>query len=149
MHRPHGQRRPPEQLQREPPPPQHGRLIRLLDLHDHVVDHVCGICRPYARRRPDRVVRWVASKTIGDLLHGGCSGGESYAPRYWASLPLGVAENRVSAAGGVESKVPEGGRIYGDGPSAPLFEWFYDTGFPKQVHLANLSGGTDICGSFA
>lgn len=33
--------------------------------------------------------------------------------------------------------------------SEPLFEWFYDEGFPKNVHLANLSGGTDICGSFA
>jgi acetoacetyl-CoA synthetase len=25
-----------------------------------------------------------------------------------------------------------------------LFEWFYDVGFPKKVHLANISGGTDI-----
>lgn len=25
-----------------------------------------------------------------------------------------------------------------------LFEWFYDVGFPKSVHLANMSGGTDI-----
>lgn len=25
-----------------------------------------------------------------------------------------------------------------------LFEWFYDVGFPKEVHLANISGGTDI-----
>jgi acetoacetyl-CoA synthetase len=24
------------------------------------------------------------------------------------------------------------------------FEWFYDIAFPKQVHLGNLSGGTDI-----
>lgn len=24
------------------------------------------------------------------------------------------------------------------------FEWFYDVGFPKNVHLANISGGTDI-----
>lgn len=28
--------------------------------------------------------------------------------------------------------------------SDQLFEWFYDAGFPKHVHLANLSGGTDI-----
>ena len=28
------------------------------------------------------------------------------------------------------------------------FEWFYDTGFPKDVHLANISGGTDIAGCF-
>lgn len=24
------------------------------------------------------------------------------------------------------------------------FEWFYDVGFPKHVHLSNISGGTDI-----
>jgi acetoacetyl-CoA synthetase len=24
------------------------------------------------------------------------------------------------------------------------FEWFYDVGFPKHVHLANMSGGTDL-----
>jgi acetoacetyl-CoA synthetase len=24
------------------------------------------------------------------------------------------------------------------------FEWFYDIAFPKEVHLANISGGTDI-----
>ncbi|TRX96241.1 hypothetical protein FHL15_002965 [Xylaria flabelliformis] len=29
------------------------------------------------------------------------------------------------------------------------FEWFYDKGFPSRVHLANLSGGTDIAGCFA
>jgi acetoacetyl-CoA synthetase len=28
------------------------------------------------------------------------------------------------------------------------FEWFYDVGFPKHVHLANISGGTDIAGCF-
>ncbi|KAI1262558.1 acetoacetate-CoA ligase [Xylariaceae sp. FL1019] len=30
-----------------------------------------------------------------------------------------------------------------------LFEWFYDKGFPPNVHLANISGGTDIAGCFA
>ncbi|KAH6689621.1 acetoacetyl-coenzyme A synthetase [Plectosphaerella plurivora] len=29
-----------------------------------------------------------------------------------------------------------------------LFEWFYDVGFPSRVHLANISGGTDIAGCF-
>ncbi|KAF7714558.1 Acetoacetyl-CoA synthetase [Penicillium ucsense] len=29
-----------------------------------------------------------------------------------------------------------------------LFEWFYDEGFPTQVRLNNISGGTDIAGSF-
>jgi acetoacetyl-CoA synthetase len=28
--------------------------------------------------------------------------------------------------------------------SNQLFEWFYDKGFPSNVHLANISGGTDI-----
>jgi len=28
--------------------------------------------------------------------------------------------------------------------SDQLFNWFYDKGFPKHVHLANISGGTDI-----
>jgi acetoacetyl-CoA synthetase len=31
--------------------------------------------------------------------------------------------------------------------SDQLFEWFYDKGFPPSVHLANISGGTDIVGS--
>ncbi|RYP12644.1 hypothetical protein DL767_011179 [Monosporascus sp. MG133] len=30
-----------------------------------------------------------------------------------------------------------------------LFEWFYDEGFPSHVHLSNISGGTDIAGTFA
>ncbi|RDW81903.1 acetoacetyl-CoA synthetase-like protein [Coleophoma cylindrospora] len=29
------------------------------------------------------------------------------------------------------------------------FEWFYDVGFPKHVHLGNISGGTDLAGCFA
>ncbi len=33
--------------------------------------------------------------------------------------------------------------------SDALFEWFYDVGFPPVVHLANISGGTDIAGAFA
>jgi acetoacetyl-CoA synthetase len=28
--------------------------------------------------------------------------------------------------------------------SEQLFEWFYDVGFPNHVHLANISGGTDL-----
>lgn len=28
--------------------------------------------------------------------------------------------------------------------SDQLFEWFYDSGFPKHVQLANISGGTDL-----
>ena len=29
-----------------------------------------------------------------------------------------------------------------------LFEWFYDVGFPPHIHLANISGGTDLAGCF-
>lgn len=32
--------------------------------------------------------------------------------------------------------------------SDQLFEWFYDHGFPAQVQLGNISGGTDIAGCF-
>ncbi|KAI0381848.1 acetoacetyl-coenzyme A synthetase [Hypomontagnella monticulosa] len=32
--------------------------------------------------------------------------------------------------------------------SDQLFEWFYDRGFPSHVHLANISGGTDLAGCF-
>lgn len=32
--------------------------------------------------------------------------------------------------------------------SDALFEWFYDVGFPKSVHLMNISGGTDLAGCF-
>lgn len=32
--------------------------------------------------------------------------------------------------------------------SDQLFEWFYDSGFPPSVQLANISGGTDIAGCF-
>jgi acetoacetyl-CoA synthetase len=32
--------------------------------------------------------------------------------------------------------------------SDSLFNWFYDTAFPKSVHLANISGGTDLAGCF-
>lgn len=32
--------------------------------------------------------------------------------------------------------------------SDDLFQWFYDAGFPPHVHLANISGGTDIAGCF-
>lgn len=32
--------------------------------------------------------------------------------------------------------------------SDQLFEWFYDKGFPRSVHLANISGGTDIVSTY-
>lgn len=32
--------------------------------------------------------------------------------------------------------------------SEQLFEWFYDVGFPKETHLANISGGTDLVSFF-
>lgn len=42
-------------------------------------------------------------------------------------------------------KVTSTGMVLSD----QLFEWFYDVGFPKNVHLGNISGGTDIAGCFA
>ncbi|KAJ4863654.1 AMP-binding enzyme domain-containing protein [Trichoderma breve] len=33
-------------------------------------------------------------------------------------------------------------------PDPKMFEWFYDTAFPKRAQLANISGGTDIAGCF-
>lgn len=32
--------------------------------------------------------------------------------------------------------------------SSAQFEWFYDTAFPPEVHLRNISGGTDLAGCF-
>jgi acetoacetyl-CoA synthetase len=32
--------------------------------------------------------------------------------------------------------------------SESQFEWFYDVGFPSNVHLRNISGGTDLAGCF-
>ncbi|KLJ07261.1 acetoacetate-CoA ligase [Blastomyces silverae] len=32
--------------------------------------------------------------------------------------------------------------------SDALFEWVYDKGFPAKMHLSNISGGTDIAGTF-
>jgi acetoacetyl-CoA synthetase len=29
-----------------------------------------------------------------------------------------------------------------------LFEWVYDEAFPPHIHLCNISGGTDIAGTF-
>ena len=29
-----------------------------------------------------------------------------------------------------------------------MFEWVYDVAFPPHVHLANISGGTDLAGCF-
>jgi acetoacetyl-CoA synthetase len=37
-------------------------------------------------------------------------------------------------------KVTSTGMVLSD----QLFEWFYDVGFPEHVHLANISGGTDL-----
>lgn len=32
--------------------------------------------------------------------------------------------------------------------SESLFEWVYDKAFPPHIHLANISGGTDLAGCF-
>jgi len=33
--------------------------------------------------------------------------------------------------------------------SEQLYEWFYDTGFPKKTQLVNISGGTDMASTFS
>lgn len=33
--------------------------------------------------------------------------------------------------------------------SASLIQWFYNTGYPRHVHLVNMTGGTDLAGAFA
>lgn len=75
-----------------------------------------------------------------------CQQGVTYfgvSPRYLTTVQTaGVVPNRIP---GIESlKV-----VTSTGMVLPqsLFRWFYSsTGFPKHVHLANISGGTDIAG---
>ncbi|KAJ0419718.1 acetoacetyl-CoA synthase [Aspergillus carlsbadensis] len=31
--------------------------------------------------------------------------------------------------------------------SSEMYNWFYDTAFPRRTHLISMSGGTDLCGS--
>jgi acetoacetyl-CoA synthetase len=55
----------------------------------------------------------------------------------------GIKPREVADLSALE-KVSSTGMVLSD----QLFEWFYDVGFPKHVHLANISGGTDLAGCF-
>jgi acetoacetyl-CoA synthetase len=59
-----------------------------------------------------------------------------------------VAKHGLSPREMVDLSALEGVTSTGMVLSDQLFEWFYDKGFPRHVHLANISGGTDIVRSF-
>ncbi|KAI0470830.1 hypothetical protein GGR56DRAFT_657828, partial [Xylariaceae sp. FL0804] len=59
--------------------------------------------------------------------------------------PQGIAPPREAADLSALRLVTSTGMVL----SEQLFEWFYDVGFPPRVHLANVSGGTDLAGCFA
>ncbi|EXJ92021.1 acetoacetate-CoA ligase [Capronia epimyces CBS 606.96] len=66
-------------------------------------------------------------------------------PRYMHELQRdGIRPREVADLSRLEL-VTSTGMVLSDS----LFEWFYDQGFPPRVHLANISGGTDIAGTFA
>lgn len=61
-------------------------------------------------------------------------------PRWMHELHKnGIAPKDVTDLSNLKS-VTSTGMVLSD----QQFEWFYDIGFPKHVHLANISGGTDI-----
>lgn len=61
-------------------------------------------------------------------------------PRWMFELSkLGIAPREIADLSSLRT-VSSTGMVLSD----QLFEWFYDTGFPASVHLANISGGTDI-----
>lgn len=61
-------------------------------------------------------------------------------PRWMAEMQRnGIAPKDVTDLSSLKM-VTSTGMVLSD----QLFEWFYDVGFPKAVHLANISGGTDL-----
>lgn len=65
-------------------------------------------------------------------------------PRYLQELEKnGIVPKEVANLEALEV-VTSTGMVLSDA----LFEWFYDIGFPENVHLDNISGGTDIAGAF-
>jgi acetoacetyl-CoA synthetase len=75
-------------------------------------------------------------KMIGELKvsHLGTS------PRWMVEMQKnGIVPKDVADLSNLET-VTSTGMVLSD----QLFEWFYDVGFPKNVHLVNISGGTDI-----
>lgn len=64
--------------------------------------------------------------------------------RYLATLQQqGVVPRSVANLSALEV-VTSTGSVLSEG----LFEWFYDTAFPPQVQLDNISGGTDLAGAW-
>jgi acetoacetyl-CoA synthetase len=75
-------------------------------------------------------------KLIGDLK---CTK-LGISPRWMGELQKnGIAPKDVTDLSNLKV-VTSTGMVLSD----QLFEWFYDVGFPKHVHLANISGGTDL-----
>lgn len=65
-------------------------------------------------------------------------------PRYLGTLQQqGIVPKKVADLSALEA-VTCTGMVLSDA----LFEWFYDVGFPPNVHLDNISGGTDVAGAF-
>ncbi len=61
-------------------------------------------------------------------------------PRWMFELAkLGISPREIANLSSLQT-VTSTGMVLSD----QLFEWFYDQGFPTHVHLANISGGTDI-----
>jgi acetoacetyl-CoA synthetase len=65
-------------------------------------------------------------------------------PRYMQTLQMANVSPRETADLSHLHTVTTTGMVLSDA----LFEWFYDTGFPKNVQLDNISGGTDLAGAF-
>ncbi|KFG85095.1 acetoacetyl-CoA synthase [Metarhizium anisopliae] len=65
-------------------------------------------------------------------------------PRWMTELmKKGISPRKVADLSKLR-KVVSTGMVLPD----QMFEWFYDEAFPPEVHLANISGGTDIAGCF-
>ncbi|KAF2754038.1 acetoacetyl-CoA synthetase-like protein [Pseudovirgaria hyperparasitica] len=65
-------------------------------------------------------------------------------PRYMAELQKASIVPRTTTDLSNLRLVTSTGMVLSDA----LFEWFYDTAFPRHVHLCNISGGTDLAGCF-
>ncbi|KAI9712401.1 MAG: hypothetical protein M1820_001614 [Bogoriella megaspora] len=65
-------------------------------------------------------------------------------PRYLSELQKNKIRPREIADLSFLQEVSSTGMVLSDA----LFEWFYDEGFPSHIHLANISGGTDMAGCF-
>lgn len=65
-------------------------------------------------------------------------------PRYLATLQQqGIVPRKVADLSALEV-VTSTGSVLSEG----IFQWFYETAFPSQVQLDNISGGTDLAGAW-